>query len=254
MTIPELFVHYHVTANNPIQMVLKFVNNNDRLILPTDMDPNSKFMRASKRRLGEDFVFDGIIQGDVIINGTEKNLGNTPADGYVYRTHTPNKNDYFLFISENFKLLENIKKKSYKSVQQKSNQQLTLNSITEPNKDRELSIVGGCCGNDYWFCMSSPLFSVKEYKSQVLQNTTGYEYAGQYMGVVYALKTALNYCDKIDVIKIYRDTSIRNCDGVFKLPLGEWKPFNKTGQAYIDEMHRLKKAFQEKGISICFKK
>ena len=252
MTIAELMKKYSDTASGPIQMVLKFSNNNDRLICAADMDANSKFIRASKRRLAEDFLFDGVIQKDgAIIHGSEDLISDETV-GCVYRTRTC-KNDYFLYVSEDFKLLESVRRRSYSSIKKESNRQLTLNSVAEPNKSRELSIVAGYSGADYWFCMSSPLFTVKEFKSPMQKNDTGYDYVGQYMGIILALKTALRYMDKLDVIKIYRDSSLKYSDGVFKLPLKKWSPFNKCCAQYVNEITSLKDRFQSGGVSLCFR-
>lgn len=237
------------------QVYLKFSNNNDRLITPGDMDPNSKFVRASKRRLGEDFVFDGVIQGDVIIHGTSAQFQSTKCDGHLYRTVTKGKTDYFLFIITNdeYKFLESLKKKSYKIVRQNSNRQLTLNSITEPNKDREISLVGTYDNGEYYFMMKSPLFSVPIYESTHIPYNQR-DYVGQYLGVIYGLKTALKYAaGKIDVVKIYRESNLKYSDGVYKLPLKKWKPFNTECQSYANEMIRLKEELAKVGISVVFK-
>lgn len=253
MKLQNVFTQYPLTS----QVVLKFSNNNDRLIVPSDMDVNSKFIRSSKRRLGEDFVFDGIIQGDVVVHGTNAQLGNETCDGHVYRTHVKDKCDYFLFVitNEKYVLLENLRKKSYSSLRTNSNRQLTLNSITKPNADREMSICGGYDDGFYYFSATSPLFKDNAtYQSMAVEYHTNHEYIGQYLGVCFGLKTALVHADKLDKVKVYSDKSLRYADGVYKLPLGNWRPFNQECQSYIDTITALKEELAKKGVSICFMK
>lgn len=254
MKLQDLFKIYPTTA----QVVLKFSNNNDRLIVPADMDINSKFIRSSKRRLDEEFFMDGIIQDDVIIHTSNTGtLVHETCDGYVFRTHVKDKCDYFLFVilNEKYRMLENLRKKSYKSIKTESDRQLTLNSITKPNADREMSVCGGYVDGEYYFSATSPLFVDKEtYQSPLVPYTSTHDYIGQYMGVCYALKIALKYADRLDKVKIYADKSLRYADGVYKLPLKQWRPFNAECKAYADTMLQLKDELSKKGVSICFMK
>lgn len=235
----------------PFQMLVKFSNNPDRIVCEADLEPNSKFVRASKRLLGESFEDDGFIVGGEIVRG---DVDAADVDGYAFRTWTKGKhNQYLLYVSSNFQYVENIRKKSYSSLKKESDasRQLSVNDVTDPNPDRVVSIIGTGYGREYGFRMRSHMFH-EDYVSKAYQNDTGLDYVAQYMGVVLGLKTVLNNADQIDVVKIYADTSKKYGSGVYKLPLKKWIPYNRHCRAYVDEMFALKEKLAEKGVSICF--
>lgn len=257
MNLMELMRKYF-GENNKYQMVLKYTSE-QTLITPADMDMNSKFVRRSRRRLNADeiFYFDGIIQNSNIIYGDESLLDSNP-EGYVYRTKSDvKKNDYFLFISTDYELLNVVQKKTYNKMRKERDTQLTMNTLIPPNKDREMSICGFFDDESWWFSASSPLFNGGPgyyYTSQEHINGVRYPWVGQYKAIVYGLNVALKYTDKLDKVYVLYNPEYRNSEGIYKIPMGQWKPYGQDMQEYKRLMLELKDKFAAAGVSILFKK
>lgn len=101
------------------QMVLHYGSNNPVVITNDDLDPNSKFFRRSRIRLGMDFTEIDAEKGIT-----------------VFRTYRPEGNDYLLYIAENYDIVLAYKKrKSYKYNIERTNKQMTIKNLTKPNKE-----------------------------------------------------------------------------------------------------------------------
>lgn len=254
MKLQNIFTKYPVNS----QVVLKFSNDNDVLITADMMDENSKFIRNSKRRLDEEFVFDGIIQGETMIHGDES-LALNECDGYMYRTFVKGKCNYFLFIITNSKymMLENIKRKSYKACRKESDEAILRQATTAPNVEHvaDLYVTHDRVGVQtlYSFEMKSPLFR-HALLSDEIEYVSNNEYVGQYMAVIYGLRTVLNNAEMFHKVRIYPDKEKRYAAGVYQLPLGKWRPFNQECATYARMMLELKDQLAQKGVSICFMK
>lgn len=256
MRLQNIFEKYPLTS----QVVLKFSNDNDVLITADMMDENSKFIRMSRRRLDEEFVFDGIIQGDVMMHGDES-LAANECDGHMYRTFCKGKCNYFLFIitNEKYRLLENIKRKSYKTCRKESDEAILRQAAqtTEPNVEHvaDLYVTHDRADEQttYSFEMNSPLFR-HSLLSDEIEYISRNEYVGQYMAVIYGLRVVLNNADMFHKIRIHPDTDKKYAAGVYNLPLGKWKPFNQECATYAKMMNELKDQLGKKGVSICFMK
>lgn len=101
------------------QMVLHYGSDNPVVITNDDLDPNSKFFRRSRIRLGMDFTEIDAEKGIT-----------------VFRTYRPNGNDYLLYIAENYDIVLAYKKrKSYKYNIERTSKQMTIKNLTKPNKE-----------------------------------------------------------------------------------------------------------------------
>lgn len=257
MRLQNVFENYPINS----QVVLKFSNDNDVLITPEMMDENSKFIRNSKRRLDEEFIFDGIIQGDAMIHGSDDTLANSECDGYMYRTFVKGKCNYFLFIitNEKYRLLENIKRKSYKACKRESDEAILTQARVAPNVEHVVDLYpthdGTAAGHTYWFSMESPMFRKG---CCLISDDIVYDsrniYVGQYMATIYGLRTVLKNADKISKVRIHADMTKQYGAGVYNLPLGKWRPFNQECSTYARMMNELKEELGKKGVSICFMK
>lgn len=272
--------------------ILNFSNNSVVTINKADVeDDNSSFVRRSKRRLDETFNFYGIIQGDKIIYGTSGKFKETDYDGLVYRTFYPKcaKHNYFLFVmTGDCQYINEVMRKGYRRINKEFNAYMEkleeesvkewremnedMNNLPEtcfsangvpiidinaedeikPNRKVDLYVTHGVInGNQVWqYKLVSPQFT-HEFKSKCYPYN-GREYVGQYMATTNGLNKILTNADKFNKVRIHADWSKRYADGIYKLPLGKWKPFNDECRAYVNTMLYLKNSLAKKGVAVCF--
>ncbi len=248
MLLQEVFNKHHNA-----QVVLSFSNNNEVLVTEDCFNVNSKFYRASRVRLGVDFVMSGVIQGETFLATTQ-----TPElnhnEAIIYRTYRgPHKTDYVLYIfTGEYKLLEHFKRAvSYKRVMAQTDTQLTLNSITEPDHDKILHICPCIDDMQYWVSFKNQDLANGVYHTKLYQNPFPYSYQGYFAGVILGLNIAKRYSDKINQVCIHH-TNDEWARGVYMFPLKKWTPKNNCTREYVKNIEQLKKQLQVLGVSICF--
>lgn len=243
-SIKEIYQWWSATGTGQFQMVLKFSNDNAVVISGIDLEENSKFVRRSKRRLGEEFELAGYIVDGEIVEEYQ------PGCGEFWRTYCKGKCNYFLYVGRDFDFVENVKRRSYKKDDKAT--QITINSLTKPDVERVIDVLGLCNQTQYWCKLDSPMFKDSAVISERHDTCSRNYYVGQYMGVILALRTVLQYAGSVDKVRVFADKSIKYSAGVYNLPLGKWKPFNKECQTYRDMMIELKDKMAQAGISIVF--
>lgn len=188
MTLKEI-----VTENPSLQYVLSFSNNNHIFLHSEDFDVNSKFMRRSKVRLGVDFSLVGFVHDNGI-------LDSTPDEecSMIYKTNRPDaKNDYVLYVNPNPEVLVN-HVKSVKHSRVAEYRQQTINSITEPDKDRVLHIYPGLESITF----KGNVLSM-DYTSHIQVSSS--RYYGMWESIIIGLKTASKYRDRFSEVNIHLD-------------------------------------------------
>lgn len=106
--------------NNEYQMVLSFSNNNAVVITSEDFDPNSKFMRRSKIRLGMDF----------------EEIENS-EDLMIFRTYRGSgKADYLVYLSKEYRIIESYRKvRTHSQTIKRTEKQMSFKDLIAPNKE-----------------------------------------------------------------------------------------------------------------------
>lgn len=259
MKLQEIFNQY-----SDHQVVLSLSNNNEVLVTEDSFNPNSKFARCSRVRLGVDFIMSGVVQGDVFIY-TKDESAVLNSNAVIYRTNRGgSKNDYVLYIYKGeYKLLEHYKKiTSCKSIISNGGfnsniqgQQLTFNSNTKPDPDKVLDITPHLDINGYYIIYKNPVFGECRSKTYIPRRYPKSYYI--YMeGVLCGLSISRRYADKINLIRIHwpEEETSPGVHFIYKIPLGHIPPWNSLTQDYLDKVNVLKKELQDKNVSICFMK
>lgn len=248
-SIQEIYSNWSLSLK-PFQMVLKFSNDADVVITGADMEQNSKFIRRSKRRLGESFELAGYLVDGEIVDEYQAGCGE------FWRTYTKGKCDYFLYVSNDFQLIENVKRRSYKKDKERTDEtihQVSYKDIIPPDVEKVVDLYVTHDGRFYSFEMESPLFRKGEkVASDKREYKTSNLYVGQYMATIYGLRTVLKNSSMFDKVRIHPDNSLQYAAGVYKLPMKKWRPFNKECQSYVDEFLRLKEELALNNVSIVF--
>ena len=193
MTLKEI-----VTENPSLQYVLSFSNNNHIFLHPEDFNVNSKFMRRSKVRLGVDFELVGFVHD----NGV---LDSTPDEecSMVYRTNRENaSNNYVLYVNQDARVIVN-HIKSVKHSKVTEYRQQTINSMTEPDKDRVLHIYPGL----ELITFKGNVLSM-DYTSHIQVSSS--RYYGMWESIIIGLKTAAKYWEKFSEVNVHLDKNSYN--------------------------------------------
>lgn len=237
------------------QVVLSLSNNNDVLITEDSFNPESKFFRTSKVRLGVDFVMSGILSGESFIATNDQTL-TKDATAIIYRTYREDaKNDYVLYIYQGeYKLLEGLKKKLSRKRVIMQTQQLTLNSITKPMPDKVLHICPHIENMQYWVSYKNKALATErgEYLSNVYTHSMPHSYLGYYAAVLLGLSVAKKYADRIDEVRVFYPEEDYYSYGVCMFPLKKWRPKNPYTRDYMNKIDVLRRELSELGISIRF--
>ena len=242
MTIKEIYNATINKSNKEVQMILKFSNDNDVVITKESWNPDSSFIRRSRRRLTEDFQL-------VCDNG----------DSQVYRTFSGKVHEYVLYVAADFEILHAvIKEQEYKKAEKMSaavtSEPGTAKDKLEgkPSYDGVMHILPIVKDNKFWTQYYCTELKDGVFNGSETVNTTPHAYMGEYLAVLNGLRSALKYPDKVSVVKIHQPRSARYRDGAFKFATGEWKPYNPFVQHYVDKINELKDKLAAVGISIVF--
>ena len=179
MLLKDIYNHY-----SNYQMVLSFSNNDEVLITEDCFNPDSKFFRRSKVRLGVDFVISGYIHGNTLIHTNQ--ISSNESDVLIFRTYRgSSKNDYLLYLHKDYKILESIRKKvSRKRVIKQTEHQMTMNEITKPIPDKTLLITPHMDGEEYFISYKHDGFKHGTFNSDYYKNPFDQKYLGYYAAVL----------------------------------------------------------------------
>lgn len=244
MLLKELCVKY-----SDYQMVLSFSNNDDVVITKSDFEPNSKFLRRSRKRLSEEFKFCGYIHDvDIISDKIAED------DIVVYRTYREGS-DYILYIYSNYKVLESVRKKlSYQKIIKRTKNTL---EPAAPAPDMILDIYPYIQNNTNKYCVGCRHDKLGNTRnnltcSRVYTHSMPYDYLGYYKATLLGLVIAKKYPELIQEVRVNIDNDYY-FQGVGKFITGEWtNPDNVYIQDYIRNFDILRKELQDMGISIRF--
>ena len=220
--------------NTEYQMVLSFSNNNAVVIISEDFDPNSKFMRRSKIRLGMDFEE---IQND---------------DGLmIFRTYRGSgKCDYIVYLSKEYRIIENYRRKTNHSqtIKDTDNKQLSLKDIIKPNKD---NILHGYT-------------SVKEYSSMWginhpdIRKWQSIEYSvknniPEWFVVYVAIDRMLQILSRKDQCVHYNQVVIHTDKIIVNIASGKYKTKSKYTKWFKQQLEGHKNILADNNVSLVFK-
>lgn len=173
-----------------LQYILSFSNDNDIFVHPSDLNPNSKFFRTSKVRLGVDFEFVGYIYNGSI------NKQATDTCSMVYRTKRgQGKCDYVLYVNQDRELLvHHIRSVKHSKVTEYRQQ--TINTLLPPDPDRIMHI---------YPALDSITFKGNmlkcDYTSHISVSTGSYY--GMWESILVALRTVYKDKDKFNEVQVH---------------------------------------------------
>jgi hypothetical protein len=236
------------------QMILSLSNNEDVLITEDCFNPDSKFFRSSKVRLGVDFVLSGYIHNDSIIS-TNNQTSINESDVIIFRTYR-GQNDYILYIYKgDYKVLQSIRKKiSRRKVIKQTpveQHQITIQEMTKPLPNKVLDICPGISKNTYWVDYKHQAFDTGKIRSGVYSHNMPHVYLGYYAAVLLGLTIAKKYPEQIHEVRISIPHDYYSY-GVGKFVTGDWTPNSAYIEDYVRRFNILKKELQELNMTIRF--
>ena len=222
--------------NNEYQMVLSFSNNNEVVIEKEDFDPNSKFMRRSKIRLGMDFEK---IQDD--------------KDLMIFRTFRERgKTDYIVYLAAEYKIVESYRRHTSHSqtIKDTAEKQLRLNDFIKPNKDNKLNAYINI--NNYVFNWNIK-HPDKTWKSCDYTMADRYpQWLSSYMAIIKMLEvlSRKDQCEHYKSIIIHLDNKDRT---IMYLATGKYTAKNYYTKLYVNQIEQYRKELQNNHVSLVFK-
>lgn len=237
------------------QVVLSLSNNNDVVITSECFNPDSKFYRMSRVRLAQDYVFVGYYQDNhLVLCQNECDADNTKT--LLYRTYRgTGKNDYLVFIHNDYQVICNTRKhQDYSSIiKSTKDKQLSIKDFTKPIPDRVLDFTMKVNHDDTWryrIIYRSPLFTTKEKMHVGDWNKCDSSWRAYHYAVLSGLKTAKLYMDKIDVVRIFIENDCPK--SVYKIAMNEWTPRYDDQLSYWNMFNELKDIMSDNKITIEF--
>lgn len=222
--------------NSNYQMVLSFSNNNEVVIENEDFDPNSKFMRMSKIRLGMDFEK---IQDD--------------KDLLIFRTYRGvGKTDYIVYLAAEYKIVESYRKQRSHSqtIRDTAEKQLRLKDFIKPNKDNKLNAYINI--NQYVFNWSIKHPDKKWQSCDYTMANRYPQWLSSYMAVVKMLEvlSRKDQCEHYKSITIHLDNKDKT---IMYLATGKYIAKNYYTKWYVGQVEKYRKELQNNHVSLVFK-
>ena len=229
-----------IYGGEPFQCVLKFSTDTDVVITDADMEPDSKFIRNSKRRLDESFFMAS---------------SEFDKEFTIFETRNPDKkNQYYLVVGTDFELIMT-KYKSYGSIKKKVQEEHDKHDRQEQEKKEVINTcthemhIKGIAYDGAYGCHLS-MDDIVFNSTPIECDKTPWKY--QFFGILRGLKLVLEQVQSVEKIYIHPIEG-KNMHGVYKIPLGKWPAYGKDMEYYKNSMLAYRDKFAEKGVSLIFR-